>query len=196
MRQRSVGFTIIEVLIALAVVSVALLALSASQITNLRASTVARTGTDTKAAANRVLERVTASVLVTKGPATARLYDFNDYYWRCPADDPQEPPVAFALPLQSGFVEPCTGTFFVRDTGIVTSAVDAANDIRVTFEIRGEAGIVGEGVVSISVTASHPRTNQTLTIGDRITCYDVYPSPSANAPDPCPVPRDAGSGRS
>jgi type II secretory pathway pseudopilin PulG len=195
MHTRFEGLTIIEVLIALAVVSVALLALSASQITNLRASTVARTGTDTKAAANRVLEQVTARVLRTTTSGSTTLYDFNDYYWRCPTP-PQTPPTPYALPLQGGFTEPCTGTFYVSSAGVSASTSAIEDDIRVTFEIRGEPGIVGEGVVSISVTARHPRTAQTLTIGDRITCYDVYPSPSANAPDPCPIPRDIGTGRS
>jgi len=39
--------------------------------------------------------------------------------------------------------------------------------------------------------ATHPRGPR-VTVGRRITCYDVYPSPTHDRPRPCPEP---GGGR-
>ena len=173
MRKQDRGFSLIEVLIALAVIIIGLVALSASQVTNLRASVVSRTATDTKSAANRELERLMALVLeVVDGGEFA----FTYYYWGCPPPGSTE---AAKLTAPT----PCMG-----------ASPTLTADIEVDFLISAEPGILGEGVLSISVTAVHDHTNQRLSIGDRITCYDVYPSPSATAPEPCPTPTTSGSG--
>jgi prepilin-type N-terminal cleavage/methylation domain-containing protein len=65
MRRTAHGFSLAEVLIALAVIGVAFGALALTQVTNLRASVTARSATDVKAAANLVLEGVMAEVLAT-----------------------------------------------------------------------------------------------------------------------------------
>lgn len=175
--RRQQGFTLAEVLIALAVIGVAFGALALVQVTNLQATVAARLLTDTKAAANTVLEELMAQVLATRTVGGVLQFDFNDYYWSCPT--PQSPP-AGALPVV--IRRTCTGTRTVGDVTVVHS-------------IRGESGVLGEGVLTISVTATHNRGGQSLTLGDRITCYDIYPSPTATAPAPCPTPTATGGGR-
>lgn len=172
--RRQQGFTLTEVLIAVAVIGITFGALALVQVTNLRASVSARLLTDTKAAANIVLEGLMAQVLATRENGGVRQFDFNDFYWSCPT--PVRPPPD-ALPV----VVPrtCTGT---RTIG----------DVTVAHSIRGESGVLGEGVLTITVTATHRHGGQTLTLGDRITCYDIYPSPTTTAPEPCPRP---GGGR-
>lgn len=185
MRQGLKGFSLAEVLIALAVIGVAFGALALTQVTNLRASVTARTATDVKAAANLVLEGVMADVLETGRVSGVLVFDFNDYYWSCPTS---VTPSAGSLPVVT--IRTCTGT-------------ERIGDIDVAFTIAGESGILGEGVVSITVTAVHrPDTSapalpnaQRLTIGDRVTCYDIYPSPTSTAPAPCPTPTPSGGGR-
>lgn len=174
---RQHGFTLAEVLIALAVIGIAFGALALVQVANLRASVSARLLTDTKAAANVVLEELMAQVLVTRTVGGTLQFDFNDYYWSCPT--PVTPPPG-ALPVI--MPRTCSGT---RTVG----------DVTVAYSIRGESGVLGEGVLTISVTATHNQGGQTLTIGDRITCYDVYPSPTSTAPAPCPTPTATGGGR-
>jgi prepilin-type N-terminal cleavage/methylation domain-containing protein len=177
MRRTDQGFSLAEVLIALAVIGVAFGALALTQVTNLRASVTARAATDVKAAANLVLEGVMADVLGTRVVSGALQFDFNDFYWSCPTP---VTPSAGSLPVVT--TRTCTGT----------ETVDGVN---VAFRIAGEPGILGEGVLTITVTATQPTSGQTLTIGDRVTCYDIYPSPTSTAPAPCPTPTVAGGGR-
>lgn len=177
--RRQQGFTLAEVLIALAVIGFAFGALALVQVTNLRATVSARLLTDTKAAANVVLEELMAQVLATRTVGGELQFDFNDYYWSCPT--PVSPPPG-ALRVVTPRERFCTGT---RTIGNIT----------VDHSIRGESGVLGEGVLTISVTARHNQGGQTLTLGDRITCYDIYPSPTATAPAPCPTPTATGGGR-
>lgn len=201
--MRTQGLTLVETLVALAVVGIAFGALLLSQVSNLRASAQSRYATDAKAAAVRVLEDRSAQVLRSEipsglaglpsdfcktnpsdtrcaqvdDPTTGRSFYFVDYYYRCPT--PVTPPPA----LRGGNANrlrqvDCVGT--VQQGGI-----------EVDWRIFGESGIRGEGVVTVVVTAQHPRGAR-VTMGRRVTCYDVYPSPTQDKPAPCPPP---GGGR-
>lgn len=179
MRIGRAGFTLIEVLIALAVIGIAFAAVALIQVNNLRASTSARLATEVKAAANVVLEQEMGLVLSTmvNGITGLKQYAFNDFYWSCPT---AVTPSGGALAVVTA--RTCTGS---RTIGGVT----------VDYSIRGESGILGEGVLTVTVTARHSLGKQAITIGDRVTCYDIYPSPTSLAPEPCPVPTAAGAGR-
>lgn len=189
---RSAGFTLIEVLIALAVIGIAFAALGFVQITNLQASSGARLTTETKAAANAVLEDILAEVLATEScdpavnycDATGVYYAFNDFYWTCPSSI-TPPAGALAVRFNRSAGNECRGTRSV--------SVASDRSIPVTFVIAGEEDILGQGVLSIQVTATHPLGGgPSLTIGDRVTCFDVYPSPTSEAPAPCPDPVAGG----
>lgn len=171
------GFTLIEVLLALAVVGIAVAVLMLTQANNVRASVTSRLVTETKAAANQVLEELMAEVLETSGTAPNYQFAFNDYYWSCPTPIT---PSAGSLPVVS--TRSCTGTVEI-------------GDVTVSHAIAGLSGTRGEGVLGITVTAVHEHRDQSLTIGDRVTCYDIYPSPTATAPEPCPQPTETGGGR-
>lgn len=171
---RSRGFTLIEVLVALVVISVALGAVAFSQVNNTRASITSRLTSETKAAANQVLESVMAEVLVTTGVAPNLDFAFYDFYWSCP-DIPAGAPADVTS-------KTCDGS-------------RAVGDVAVDYSITGESGVRGEGVLTVTVTAEHTLGGQRLTIGDRVTCYDVYPSPTSTAPAPCPEPTESGGGR-
>lgn len=194
---RSTGFTLIEVLVALAVISIAISGLAFVQITNLRATSAARLATDTKSAAGLVLERVLAQVLQTDTCAVGQpycdeigtWYAFNDYFWTCP--DPVDPS-AGSLAVRTDF----SATISCGDEEGIVIVSGSGHDVNVVFDIAGLDGIEGEGVLAVTVTATHTlRDNYVVTVGDRITCYDVYPTPTAEAPAPCPVPTSGGSGR-
>lgn len=206
--MRRHGITLVELMVAIAVLAIGFTALLYSQVGNLQTSSRAKTATQVKAVANQVLERKLAEVLVveiddrnaTPAGSTDTIDDnnyiddanatvfgktgvkqsfyFTDYFWRCPGT--QTPP----SDTRSG------STSKLRDvdcTGSTTSDGITAN-----WAIRAQSGVTGEGVLDVVVTATHTN-GSTLTIGDRISCYDIYPAPSANAPKPCPKP---GSGRS
>lgn len=195
---RRSGFTLVEVLIALAIISIAFASLSFVQLTNLRASTTSQLATEVKTAANLVLEDLLASVLEVDtnpgagdhvDPTTGFAYRFNDYYWSCPTFTGTPPADRLAITpefvtLLGTGVNPCSGQ---RSIGRV----------QVDFLIRGlsldpVARRPGEGVVEIVVTASSADGGPALTIGDRVTCYDIFPSPTNDTPAPCPTP---GEGR-
>jgi prepilin-type N-terminal cleavage/methylation domain-containing protein len=181
------GLTLVETLIALAVVGIAFGALLLSQVSNLRASAQSRYATDAKAAAVRVLEAKSAEVLKSEiltppspyidDSQTNRSFYFVDYFYRCPST--VKPPNALRGGNQNNLRQvACSGT-------------ENLGAVRVSWDVLGESGIRGEGVVTIVVTATHNRGAR-VTMGRRVTCYDVYPSPTQDKPAPCPPP---GGGR-
>jgi prepilin-type N-terminal cleavage/methylation domain-containing protein len=189
------GLTFVEVLIALAVLGIAFGALLMSQVSNLRANAQARFATDAKAAAVQVLEKLSAGVLKSEEvPATSpykdapldpnnpsgnwRSFYFVDYYFSCPT-------LVAPSPKQRG------GLVANLRPGLPCSGTETVGGIPVAWNVRGEGGTLGEGVVTVVVTATHPRGPK-VTMGRRVTCYDVYPSPTQDQPAPCPPP---GGGR-
>lgn len=180
------GLTLVETLIALAIVGIAFGALLMSQVSNLRASALSRYTTDAKAAAVRVLERRSAEVLRSEivaddtykdDPQTGRSFYFVDYFYGCPTQ--VSPPPA----LRGGSTS--------RLRTVTCHGTETTQGIPVEWRLFGESGVRGEGVVTIVVTAEHPRGPR-VTMGQRVTCYDVYPSPTQDKPAPCPPP---GGGR-
>jgi prepilin-type N-terminal cleavage/methylation domain-containing protein len=185
------GLTFVEVLIALAVLGIAFGALLMSQVSNLRANAQARFATDAKAAAVQVLEKLSAGVLKSEVvPATSpykdapldpnnpsgnwRSFYFVDYYFSCPT-------LVAPSPKQRG------GLVANLRPGLPCSGTETVGGIPVAWNVRGEGGTLGEGVVTVVVTATHPRGPK-VTMGRRVTCYDVYPSPTQDQPAPCPPP--------
>lgn len=189
------GLTLVEVLIALAVLGIAFGVLLMSQVSNLRANAQARFTTDAKAAAVQVLEKLSAAVLKSEVvPATSsykdapldpnnlsgdwRSFYFVDYYFSSPTKVNPSPKQREGLQTNLRLGLACSGT-------------ETVGGIPVAWNLRGESGIQGEGVVTLVVTATHPRGPK-VTMGRRVTCYDVYPSPTQDQPAPCPPP---GGGR-
>jgi len=182
------GLTILEVLIALAVLGIAFAALLTSQLTNLRTSAQARFASDTKAFAVQVLEKLSAQALWTENvdadspykdeerDGAHRSFYFIDFYYSCPTL--VTPPAGSGIRTTLRSVT-CSG----RTTG--------PDGIQADWNYIGEGGRFGEGVLTVVVTATHPRGPR-VTVGRRITCYDVYPSPTHDKPRPCPNP---GGGR-
>ncbi|RIH84897.1 prepilin-type N-terminal cleavage/methylation domain-containing protein [Calidithermus roseus] len=215
--RKTQGITLVELLIALAILAIAFTALLFSQLSNLRASAQTRYASETKAAATRVLEALQAEVTKTVevSSTTATYYDatvtfgsttkyisylFLDYYYRCPSTvTPTSPGTRTNLrPLSdltygnsSGGVA-CAGGKTNLPAALQNSLGSSISSV--DWRIVGEAGITGEGVVSITVSAQHLRGPR-ITLINRITCYDVYPSPTSDAPIPCPTPTTAGGGR-
>ncbi len=191
--KSSHGLTIVELLIALAVIGIAFTALALSQVNNLRASARSSLVSEVKAEAASVLETQMASVLgvVIEGQAgwngayqddadeltgLGRSFFFYDYYYSCP-----------------DVVVPITGRTTLRNTITCTGTINSANgNIATTWTVAGENGILGEGALTVTVTSSHIQ-GPSITMGDRVTCYDVYPSPTSSAPSPCPEPFDPAS---
>lgn len=188
--RRDDGFTILELLVALALIAIAFFALAMSQLSDLRATARSRASTEIKASANRSLETLMASVLkvdsVTVGDALddtrlqetpqGRRFWFIDYYFQCPT---AVTPTGARTTL--GSVE-CSGS-------------EEADGIGTAWTIVGENGTLGEGSILITVTSTSGQTGSSFTLVDRISCYDVYPSPKSTAPEPCPVPTEYGGGR-
>ena len=191
------GLTLIEVLIALVFVSVTFVALAFAQLGNLRATARARILTDVKAAANAELEVRSANVLrsIREGQAgwDASFQDelddgvgisffFVDYARACVGGNATYARASGNYrTVANGYIEPCTNG---------TAAIVGASGARVTYSIQGVSGsaIEREGVITIVVTATAPDGSVNLTVGRTITCFDVYPTPTADTPVPCPVP--------
>jgi len=171
------GMSLVEVLIALVIVGIAFTTMAFVQTNNLKMTTNARLTTTVKAAANQVLEAVMTDVLETTVSGSTKTFAFNDYYWTCPT--PSTPPSGALAVVNT---PSCSGTTSI-------------GDVDVTHAIVGEGGVTGEGVLTVTVTAVHVHGGQRLTLGDRVTCYDIYPSPTSLAPQPCPTPTSTGGGR-
>ncbi len=189
------GLTLVELLIAMAVIGVAFAAFLSSQLLDLRLTQTAAWATETKAFANQVLEEKSGWVLRGETVSLASPYLdeerdgagwsfwFVDYYWGCPT--PLTPP-------------PESGNRRTLRPVVCQGEERSPEGIQAQWRILGESrstntalGIQTEGVVLIVVTAEHPRGPR-VTLGRRVTCYDVYPSPTHDHPRPCPEP---GGGR-
>jgi prepilin-type N-terminal cleavage/methylation domain-containing protein len=181
------GLTLIEVLIALSVMGVALGAMLFTQVSNLRAQNTTRASSELKAEAVRVVEQVTANVLridqtlvqtSAKGLNDPRASYFGDYYWSCPtvSASPDNPLPASAVHSRIQATD-CTGTLEHS-----------------TWTLSGESGADGEGLITLTVNTVV--NGRKFALVNRISCYDVYPSPSTTAPAPCPLtPDQDGAGR-
>lgn len=176
-------------LIALAVIAIAFAALALVQVSSFRASSRTTLATNVKAAANRVLEQKMGEVLAVDTDSstgcnsstadevdgsTYKCFRFVDFYWSCPTK-----------PLNASTLAGRT----IR--GVTCTEADKTYGpdphISVSYAVSGGSGIMGEGLLNVTVTASDDR-GPTITLGDAVTCYDVYPSPSVTAPKPCPEP--------
>ena len=175
-RQRQGGFTLIEVLVALGVVGISFGIILFTQVGNMRVNAQTRTSSLMKAEATRVLERKTADVLSYTGTINVNaVYKFQDYYWNCPTVS-----TSSNRPVFTSTITPsdCSGT-----------------DGNSAWSIAGEGGISGEGLMTITVT-TRSADGRTYTLGNRISCYDIDPSPTNDTPGVCPAnPTAAGGGR-
>ena len=173
------GFTIIEVLIAMAILGIAFTALLMNQLSNLRTTARMRMVTEIKAALTQVLDSKTAEILAKTGNSITD-FTFYDYYWGCPTDVSGASTI-IERPLNS---VACEGT-------------STTGRVQVTWTIAGESGLEGEGLILLTATGavSNVPNSPRVSLVRRVSCYDVYPSPTQDAPAPCPKPERNGGGR-
>lgn len=202
------GLTILEVMIALAVIAVAFAALAFTQLTSLRSSSRSRLVSETKTVANNVMQDELAKVLLvgtvtSTSPyldatftdptgTTYKSYYFIDFYYSCPG-------VVTSLPadVRSGDTDNLRDSSSdppVKCSGQTSPKTVQDGTVTTSWTMKGEAGPTGEGVIDITVTAKHS-AGPTVVLSDRLSCYDVYPSPTVDTPAPCPTPTTGGGGR-
>ncbi|WP_119341277.1 prepilin [Meiothermus hypogaeus] len=185
--HKPVGISIVELLVALAIIGIAFVPLVLSQLSSLRASAQTGLVSQVKAAATAELERQTALVLQVETPPSSnslrddisanKSFYFVDYFYSCP-----NPPVALPTP-SSNSSRTALRSGISCDNGSGTTN----NQITTRWSVARESGLLGEGLIIITVTATHSR-GPTVTLVNRISCYDVFPSPTSDAPAPCPTP--------
>jgi Tfp pilus assembly protein PilV len=166
-QHRQSGLSLIEVLVSLTMITVALSGIITAQVGNLRVTSNAKMRTDLKAESVRVIERVTAIVLKgnnTAGSSTKPL--FNDYYAVCG-------PSGAVLPSGLRITrDACQGTLERSQYVIQSGVTDTPGD---TYQ--------SEGLLTITVTTTV--NGSSFTLGNRISCYDIYPTPTVDTPDAC-----------
>lgn len=170
--RKETGLTVLEVLVAMAVLAIAFSALVFTQIASMSATAKNRNLTVVKAAATRVLEDKMRDILgnyANPSNPSERYYYFTDYYESCPSVlSPPSRPLANPLP--------CSGTV-ASDGNTITS----------TWVVRYEPGALdGEGQLRLTVTSVRVG-GPTLALVNIISCYDIYPSPTVGVPTPCPT---------
>lgn len=189
----SSGLTILEVLVALSVIAIAFLALAMSQITNLKATVRTQSITDLKAAANVVLEEKMSDVLEAEIVLSSEEYDIEDTY----SDANNNTQTRYLRFWFLDYYYECStrpvpaGMRTLRHPDCTPDVPETFDNVTVAWEYVGRMGIDGEGLIDIIVTATHDE-GSSLTIGDVVSCYEVYPSPSSEVPMPCPVPESGG----
>lgn len=206
MKVRVNGLTLIEVLLALAIVGIAFAALAVSQVSNLRSSSRSRMLTEAKTVASSVLEQEMNAVL-QKQTASGGLYDdgngyhyaFIDYYYGCPTtvtssqlpSDIRGGDVSLISVPSPGCTNGPAGTDVTTKDGVVNTVWSIAG---ATPPANAPSLVaLGEGVVDVTVTSKIGGSS--ITLADSVTCYDVYPTPQVDAPAPCPTPTQSGAGR-
>jgi len=181
------GISIVELLVALAIIGIAFVPLVLSQLSSLRASSQTALASQVKAAATAELERQTALVLQVESPpsnnnlrddiSANKSFYFVDYYYTCP-----NPAIPLPPPSSNS-----SRTALRLGINCNNGSGTTNNLITTRWSVAREPGMLGEGLITITVTSTHSR-GPTLTLVNRISCYDVYPSPTADAPAPCPTP--------
>lgn len=199
--QTSKGFTFVEVIIAMAIIAIAFSTLLLSQVSSYKVTTQMRYASDTKAAATKVMEAILADVARTITSAQAGYdatykdatvggvdvsYYFVDYAFTCVSGTPTPPRtlrtnLAFDGTVTGGV---CTGT----TADLPASLAGAIGSfISINWTIASEPGLTGEGLLKVIVEAQHTRGARVFLV-ERVSCYDVYPSPNMSVPKPCPDP--------
>jgi prepilin-type N-terminal cleavage/methylation domain-containing protein len=166
-RGRQSGLSLIEVLTSLSVIAIAFSGFIFGQVGNLKLSSNARARTELKAQAIRVIEHVTANVLKgnnSVGSSSKPL--FNDYYSVCQSGLTSAPAGMRIL------LTDCQGELENSTYTIVSGANDTPGDL-----------YQSEGILTITVTTTI--NGNTFTLGNRISCYDIYPTPTVDTPDAC-----------
>jgi prepilin-type N-terminal cleavage/methylation domain-containing protein len=122
-------------------------------------------------------------------------YVFLDYYYNCPTQlAPIDPDGNGPLTaLRGGNIANLRSVLCAGGKNDVDSVTPSKIDpnVSTSWKVVGETGYRGEGVLRITVTATHSRGAK-VTVVNRISCYDIYPSPTSDVPAPCPPP---GGGR-
>ncbi|HKI57703.1 MAG TPA: type II secretion system protein [Trueperaceae bacterium] len=198
------GFTIIELLIALAIIGIAFVALALTEVNNLKASSRTRIASEAKTVATNVLESKVSDILrvdTTSGVATYddaptgspyKSYYFIDYYYACPTR--VDPPAGIRSGTMNDLRASTGGGATIHCTGTTSPVTVQDGTVTASWSIVGETGPLGEGMLDITVTATHS-AGPSVVLSDRLSCYDVYPSPKIDAPAPCPTPTVSGGGR-
>lgn len=174
------GLTLIEVLIALAVLAVAFTALAQSQILNLRQAVNTGTQSETKATAVRAMETLQQATLQSQEITLStgvkvRAYAYTWYWLNC----------------RASALTPGSTTYLPTNASTLSCTPNLGAGV--TGKIEAQSGVMGEGLLKISVTAvNQSNTTVKTTLADVLTCYDVYPVPTSDTPAPCPSPTKTG----
>lgn len=171
--KRDAGLSLVELLVALAILGTVFMVLANSQIANLRTTARSQASTQARALALRELETLSSRVLqvTPAAPTIYGKYAFARYYDFCRTTP---------LPVPAG---------------VAPVACRSEAGAAVAWEIVSEADlsadpaerVKGEGQVRLNLTVVDAR-GVPFSVVERVSCYDVYPSPTSTAPAPCPEP--------
>ena len=187
MRRRE-GLTLLELLIALAVIAIVFLALASGQITSMQTTSSAREVADAKTFANRTLENIRADILQDlRADVAAATTDadkqqawLDAQYGTCPGVGASEPPYSgsrAALCVSDSTVSPLAYSFY--DASWVIGP-----------PVSKPPPIEFEGLLQVNIRVDWTKggTDKSLTLVDYISCseVDLDACPPPVDPDPRP----------
>ncbi|WP_027480945.1 type II secretion system protein [Deinococcus pimensis] len=193
--RRAQGLTLVEMLVALSVLSLALVALAQSQLVNMEQTRRARAETSVKADLVAGIEYVESLLLRYErvsgsgAAATPQNAYFFTWFWNncggAAVAGAPTPSVSTALRCQ-GSVPPARADG-APPAALVAGVTPPATRGGFTFTVSASTAVADEGVLRVVVSSGEGRERLSLT--DTVACYDVYPSPTRDLPAPCPAAR-------
>lgn len=176
--RRSGGLSLLELLIALAVIAIVFLALLSGQITGIRTTAGARDIADAKTFANRSVESVrqdiTKQILTAAAPATPESV-WDDFYGSsCPEPADTAPPATASTPAECRGAGTSSSGVYSQEwvVGPKSATIDTTN-------------LTDEGVLEIRMRVDWTKGGaKTLSIVDYISCTEFIDV----APEICPEP--------
>lgn len=182
------GISIVEILVALAVIAVMFGALVNLQLQNLRVSAASQKASSATQVANELLTEMTQEIF--KPQTNGSLEEWIVYYYGCPAT---EPPMGAPYGCSGAGSVTASGTF----DAAITAGIAGADQYEYAFTIRSLRSLasttienyLSQGLVAVTMTITGPSSTELTTL---LSCLDASFTPQLQQGEPCPDPSVGG----
>lgn len=184
-KRREQGITIVEILVALAVIAVMFAALVNLQLQSLQISRSSKQASSATQIANELVTEMTQEIFEPQ-PSTSSLHEWIVYYYDCPNSTPP-----------TGAPYECAGSGSISGSthfdASLTTGIAGADQFSYEFSITGQKttatttvdSYLAQGLVALTISVNGPSSSQLTVL---LSCLDASFSPQLQQGEPCPNP--------
>ena len=182
--RRMQGITIVEILVALAVIAVMFAALVNLQLQSLQVSRSAKQASSATQIANELVTEMTQEIFEPQ--TSTSLEEWIVYYYDCPISTPPT-----GAPFACSGSGPIDGSTHFEPN--LTNGIEGAGQYSYDFSITGLStlasttveGYLAQGLVAVTLSVTGPSSSQLTVL---LSCLDASFSPQLQQGEPCPNP--------